>query len=56
MTESDWEDLEEEILTLLSDAGISAIVEEVEQVTIKYILAIRRLYKKANETSDDCDD
>lgn len=55
MTEADWESLEEEILELLSDAGISAIVEETERITIKYVSAIRKLYKEYSEDDDDRD-
>jgi hypothetical protein len=55
MTEADWESLEEEILELLSDAGISAIVDDAERITTKYVSAIRRLYKESSEEDDDSD-
>lgn len=56
MTQEDWEQLEEEILELLSDAGISAIVEDAERVTTRYVSAIRRLYKESSEADNDSDD
>jgi hypothetical protein len=56
MTQADWESLEEDILTLLSDAGIAAIVEDSERLTSKYVGAIRRLYRECSEEDDDADD
>jgi hypothetical protein len=55
MTESDWESLEGDILELLSDAGVSSVVEDAEKLTSKYIGAIRRLYRESEE-NDDTDD
>lgn len=56
MDQAAWEQLEEDILELLSDAGVSAIVEDAERVTIRYVSAIRKLYKECNEVDDDSDD
>lgn len=53
MTEEDWEMLETEVIDTLNGYGIPAAVEDAEDLTYRFVLALRRKFK---ETSDDNSD
>lgn len=56
MTEDEWEELEVDMLETLNSVGILGEVEEAENLTFKYIKALRRLYREAKNEPDDIDD
>ena len=54
MSESDWESLEGDLLELLSDTGVSAVVEDTEELVNKLIMVLRRRWRES--TRDNSND
>lgn len=57
MDERDWEDLEEEILTALSNYGLAVVFEDCgEDLTRRFVNALKRQFRESEESSNDSDD
>lgn len=54
MTEEDWEMLETEVVDILNGYGIPSVVEDAEDLTYRFMLALRRKFREVpNDDSND---